>query len=63
MLLPWQGVRALHDYLPDNWVPDEEAHAAALETEWTASWHSPFRGMGCQVVHVLARREPAGGTP
>ncbi|MEU2600548.1 methyltransferase domain-containing protein [Streptomyces hirsutus] len=60
--LPWQGVRALHDHLPDSWAPDEEAYAAALEAEWTASWHSPFRDMGRQ-VHVLARREPVGRTP
>ncbi|MGW9452927.1 class I SAM-dependent methyltransferase [Streptomyces sp. NPDC055632] len=61
-LLPWQGVRAFHDRLPGDRAPDEDAYAAALETEWTASSHSPFRDMGRQ-VHVPARRETGGGTP
>ncbi len=61
-LLPRQGVRTFHDLLPGDRAPDEDAYAAALETEWTASSRSPFRNMGRQ-VHVPARREPGGVTP
>ncbi|WP_324610419.1 MULTISPECIES: class I SAM-dependent methyltransferase [unclassified Streptomyces] len=45
---PRQGVRALHDHLPGGWEPARGRVRGAPETEWTASWHSPFRDGGRQ---------------
>ncbi|MEV6248733.1 hypothetical protein AB0M38_21360 [Streptomyces sp. NPDC051742] len=50
-----EAERALGVTLPSALLALE----AALRTEWTASWISPYRDMGRQ-VHTLARREPAG---
>jgi ubiquinone/menaquinone biosynthesis C-methylase UbiE len=52
---PWQGVRIFHDHFDDAWAPDPAAYAAALELEWAASSHSPYRDMG-HLVHTLACR-------
>ncbi|MCX4985665.1 methyltransferase domain-containing protein [Streptomyces sp. NBC_00572] len=57
--LPWQGVRIFHDHLDDGWRPGEDAYPAALETEWTASWRSPFRDLA-RLVHTVARRRSEG---
>ncbi|MFE1232496.1 class I SAM-dependent methyltransferase [Streptomyces sp. NPDC058745] len=54
--LPWQGVRIFHDHLEDTWDPGGDAYEEALETEWAASWLSPYRDLARQ-VHTLARRQ------
>ncbi|MEU3605386.1 methyltransferase domain-containing protein [Streptomyces sp. NPDC035033] len=53
-----QGVRIFTDH-PEDWAPDRDAYAAAVELEWAVSWRSPMRDMA-HLVHTLARRPREG---
>ncbi|MFI1809287.1 class I SAM-dependent methyltransferase [Streptomyces sp. NPDC020422] len=57
--LPWQGVRILNDHRAQEWSPEPDEYASALETEWAASTRDPYRHLA-PLVHTLARRAPDG---
>ncbi|MEV7565662.1 class I SAM-dependent methyltransferase [Streptomyces tanashiensis] len=57
--LPWQGVRVLNDHRAEEWDPEPDEYALALEAEWAASTRDPYRQVA-PLVHTLARRTSAG---